>query len=97
MSESFKILQWNCRGIGANLTDLQLLLSQNVHVACLQETGLQPNSQFSNITQHTTITLIFLTIPRQLLEAFQSEFTPQYLIPPYNSIHLYKLMQLEFL
>jgi len=47
MSESFKILQWNCRGIGANLTDLQLLLSQNVHVACLQETRLHPNSQFS--------------------------------------------------
>jgi len=47
MSESFKILQWNCRGIGANLTDLQLLLSQNVHVACLQETRLHHNSLFS--------------------------------------------------
>jgi len=45
MSESFKILQWNCRGIGANLTDLQV--SQNVHVACLQETRLHPNFQFS--------------------------------------------------
>ena len=44
MSKSFKILQWNFRGIWANLTDLELLLSQNIYVACLQETRPHPNS-----------------------------------------------------
>jgi len=73
MTESFKILQWNCPGIGANLTDLQLLLSQNVHVACLQETRLHPNSQFS-IKHYSACTYNprILTIPPQLLEVFQS-------------------------
>jgi len=47
MSKCPNILQWNCRGIGANFNDLKLLLSKGVQVACLQETRLPPNTKFS--------------------------------------------------
>jgi len=46
MSKCPDILQWNCRGIGANFNDLKLLLSKGVQVACLQETRLPPNTKF---------------------------------------------------
>ena len=45
--DHYSILQWNCRGIRANLPDLQLLLTTKVQIACLQETRLPPNSDFS--------------------------------------------------
>jgi len=47
MSKYPTILQWYCRGIGANFNDLTLLLSKGVQVACLQETRLPPNTKFS--------------------------------------------------
>ena len=42
-----RILQWNCRGIKANITDLQLLLTKDISVACLQESRLPHDSNFS--------------------------------------------------
>jgi len=41
------ILQWNCRGIKANRTDLQLLLIKDISVACLQEARLPHDSNYS--------------------------------------------------
>ena len=41
-------IQWNCRGLKANLDELQLLMSeQKVSIFCLQETFLKPSDNLS--------------------------------------------------
>ena len=46
-----KILQWNCRGLRTNLPELQqMLTSQEISVACLQETKINKDQPVRGFT-----------------------------------------------
>ena len=68
MSTYPNILQWNCRGIGANFNDLKLLLSKGVQVACLQETRLPILNVQRNISLHIILIQTLYLIPFLLQE-----------------------------
>ena len=53
------IVQWNCRGVGANREELQLLLEKyNPAVVCLQETFIKKNNEI-NIKNYQTYNHIY--------------------------------------
>jgi exonuclease III len=37
------LLQWNCRGLEQNLSDLEILIKQDPSIICLQETLAKTN------------------------------------------------------